>query len=135
MVMDATKPKLPLDSVEIGHYAEQFGPFHGRCWFNTAHQGPMPNPAVQKAREAIEQRIRPHEIRDTDFFQVPELLREALGKLINVSPEEVVLGNSTTYGLDLLANGIPWKAGDEVLVVKGDFQQISRRGLSCSSAG
>ncbi len=30
-------------------------------------------------------------------------------------------GNSASYGLDLLANGIRWRSGDEVLLVDGDF--------------
>ena len=48
-------------------------------------------------------------------------LESALGKLIGAAPDDVVLGNSTTYGLDLLANGMRWQRGDEVLVVDGDF--------------
>ena len=33
----------------------------------------------------------------------------------------MVLGNSTTYGLHLLANGLPLQAGDEIVLVEGDF--------------
>ncbi|MBN1271486.1 MAG: aminotransferase class V-fold PLP-dependent enzyme [Candidatus Aminicenantes bacterium] len=55
------------------------------------------------------------------FFYVPQRLKEVLGKVVNVSPEEVILGNSTSYGIHLLANGLPLKEGDEVLLVKGDF--------------
>jgi len=52
---------------------------------------------------------------------VPKKLRTALGKLIDAAPEDIILGNSTTYGLDLLANAMQWQPGDEVLVVDGDF--------------
>ncbi len=52
---------------------------------------------------------------------MPRRLREALGKLIGAAPEDIILGNSTSYGLDLLANGMQWQRGDEVLVVDGDF--------------
>jgi selenocysteine lyase/cysteine desulfurase len=31
------------------------------------------------------------------------------------------LGNSASYGLHLLANGIRWSPGDEILLVEGDF--------------
>jgi len=102
-------------------YAEHFGPFGGRVWLNTAHQGPLPQVALEAARAALEQKARPHLLRDEDFFEVPRKLREALGKLMGAAPEEIILGNSTTYGLDLLANGMQWQRGDEILVVDGDF--------------
>jgi selenocysteine lyase/cysteine desulfurase len=102
-------------------YAEDFGPFDGRVWLNTAHQGPLPRVAVEAARAALEQKTRPHLLRDEDFFEVPRRLRAALGKLIGAAPEDIILGNSTSYGLDLLANGMQWRRGDEVLVVDGDF--------------
>jgi cysteine desulfurase / selenocysteine lyase len=108
-------------STKDGLYAEEFGPFHGRVWLNTAHQGPLPKIAAKAAEEALSQRIRPHEIRDEDFFDVPKRLRQTLGKLIGAGPEEIILGNSTSYGLDLLANGIRWNTGDEILLVDGDF--------------
>jgi selenocysteine lyase/cysteine desulfurase len=102
-------------------YAVDFGPFEGRVWLDTAHQGALPRVAVEAAKAALEQKVRPHLLRDEDFFEVPRRLRTALGKLINAAPEDIILGNSTSYGLDLLANGMPWQAGDEVLLVDGDF--------------
>jgi cysteine desulfurase / selenocysteine lyase len=33
----------------------------------------------------------------------------------------VILGNSTSYGLNLLAQGLPLTSGDEILLVDGDF--------------
>lgn len=102
-------------------FAGDFGPFDGRAWLNTAHQGPLPRVAVTAAREAIERKAQPHRLEDDDFFQVPAGLRAALGRVIGAAPDDIILGNSTTYGLDLLANGIQWRGGDEVLLVKGDF--------------
>src|SRR5438270_2810972 len=98
-----------------------FGLFGGRSWLNAAHQGPLPNVAIEAARKAIEQKASPNLISDDSFFSVPRRLREALANLIGASPEDIILGNSATYGLDLLANGIRWSAGDEVLLVDGDF--------------
>jgi cysteine desulfurase/selenocysteine lyase len=108
-------------SIADGQYAEDFGPFDGRSWFNTAHQGPLPKVAVRAAQQCISQRIRPKEILDADFFEVPQRLREVLASLIGAASSDIILGNSTSYGLDLLANGIRWEKGDEILLVKGDF--------------
>lgn len=104
-----------------GPYAADFGPFHGRIWLNTAHQGPLPKIAVEAALEALDQKTRPYLLREEDFFAVPARLRAALGKLIGGEADDVILGNSASYGLDLLANGMRWRPGDEVLLVEGDF--------------
>jgi hypothetical protein len=45
-------------------YAEDFGPFDGHIWLNTAHQGPLPRVAVEAARAVLEQKARPHLLRD-----------------------------------------------------------------------
>lgn len=105
----------------IENACEDFGPFDGRIWFNCAHQGPLPRVAVEAAQEALFWKIAPHRIADDTFNLVPQRLKRALGRLINAPAEDIILGNSTSYGLHLLANGIPWRAGDEVLLVDGDF--------------
>jgi cysteine desulfurase/selenocysteine lyase len=45
-------------------------------------------------------------------------VRQRVGHLINCEPEEVVLTQSTTDGLNMVANGIGWKKGD-TMVVRG----------------
>jgi len=100
---------------------EDFGPFDGRIWLNCAHQGPLPRVAFEAAQEALFWKIAPHRIADDAFNSVPLRLKNALARLINAPAEDIILGNSTSYGLHLLANGIPWRAGDEVLLVEGDF--------------
>lgn len=52
-------------------YFEDFGPFDGRVWLNTAHQGPLPKVAREAGKVALEQKVRPHLLRDEDFFEVP----------------------------------------------------------------
>ena len=101
--------------------ARGFGPFDGRIWLNCAHQGPLSHAAVAAAQQAIEQKANPHLIRDVDFVQVPNLLKASLARLIGGIPEDIIVGNSASYGLHVLRNGFSWRAGDEVLVVQGDF--------------
>src|SRR5262249_28820561 len=50
-----------------------------------------------------------------------ERLRALLARLVGSPPEQIVLGNSTSYGLHLVANGLAWDDGDEVLVIEGDY--------------
>ncbi len=100
---------------------DDFGPFDGKSWINCAHQGPLPRVSVDALDEAASLKIRPFTLEDEMFFTVPRELKRALGRLLNVPHDEVILGNSTSYGLHLLANGTRWEEGDEVLLVEGDF--------------
>jgi cysteine desulfurase / selenocysteine lyase len=90
-------------------------------WLNCAHQGPLPRVAVEAAERTAHQKAAPWRIDDDDFITVPNRLRKALASLMDASPDDVVLGNSASYGLDLLARGLDWKQDDEILYVKGEF--------------
>lgn len=99
----------------------QFGPFEGRAWLNSAHQGPLPRTSVDAAETAAQMKASPHRIADEAFVEIPERLRALLARLVGGRPEEIVLGDSTSHGMHLVANGLVWRAGDEVLLVDGDY--------------
>src|ERR1039458_10277711 len=118
----------------------EFGPFDGRVWFNTAHQGPLPRAAVIAAERAAALKAAPYRIGDNDFSEVPVRLRGLLAQLIGSPTEEVVLGDSTSHGLHLIANGLSWTKGDEVLVIQGNYparvlpwQRLARSGVKVRS--
>jgi selenocysteine lyase/cysteine desulfurase len=77
--------------------------------------------AVAAAEGALADKAAPHRIGDASFTEVPGRLRAALGRLVGVPADQLILGNSTSYGLQLLVQGIDWRRGDEVLLVDGDF--------------
>ena len=102
-------------------YAGAFGDFDGRIWLNAAHQGPLPRAAVAAAEQALAAKLAPHRISDEAFTGVPRRLRGLLGRLIGAPAEEIILANSASWGLQVLANGLPWRQGDEVLVLADEF--------------
>ncbi|HEX6535830.1 MAG TPA: aminotransferase class V-fold PLP-dependent enzyme [Gemmatimonadaceae bacterium] len=130
------------DADPLAAYAADFGPFDGRAWLNAAHQGPLPRVAVEAGRRALAEKSAPHRISDEAFLDVPRRLRRAIARLIGATPDDVVLGDSASYGLALLARGIPWRAGDEVLFVRGEFpasvfpwRVLERRGVALRFLG
>ncbi len=100
---------------------DDFASFDGRVWLNTAHQGVLPRVAAEAARDAIAWKQQPWHLTTERFSGVPQRLRRAVAAVIGAPAEQVILGNSASYGLHLLANGLPWQDGDEVLVMQGDF--------------
>lgn len=102
-------------------FVDDFGPFHDKTWINASSIGAMPRVALKAAEEAIKLNLQPYRLSEEVFVESPKNLKAALGKLIGAPEEEIILGNSATYGVHLWANGMPLKKGDEVLLVKGDF--------------
>lgn len=106
---------------EASPYAADFADLGGRAWLNTAHQGVLPAVAAHAVRHAIEQKQRPYQISDQAFVEVPQRLKAVLGALLGVPGPEIILGNSASYGLHLLAHGLPLRDGDEVLFAEREF--------------
>jgi selenocysteine lyase/cysteine desulfurase len=105
----------------MGDFSQDFGPFSS-IWLNASHQGALPKTAVAALEEAIQWKVSPQFLANSEIFtSVPSRLKDVLGKLINAQPEDIILGNSASYGLHLLANGIKLSPGDEILLVEGDF--------------
>ncbi|MBL4884374.1 MAG: aminotransferase class V-fold PLP-dependent enzyme [Planctomycetaceae bacterium] len=50
-----------------------------------------------------------------------EKTRRLAARLINADREEIALIHSTTQGINLVAEGYPWKAGDNVVIPAGEF--------------
>jgi cysteine desulfurase / selenocysteine lyase len=52
---------------------------------------------------------------------VPQRLRKSLGRVLGANEDDVVLANSASYGLHLVANGLDLRRGDEIIVAANDF--------------
>jgi len=102
-------------------YQNDFGPFDGKIWLNSASEGALPKVAVAALHEAISWKINPVLLSNQRFADVPSHLKNSLAQLIHADFNDVILGNSATYGIHLLANGIPFAPGDEILVMQNDF--------------
>ena len=48
-------------------------------------------------------------------------IRKNSARLINASPDEIAFVKSTSHGLSIVANGLDWKAGDNVIIYEKEF--------------
>lgn len=110
-----------MATILMADWNADFGPFDGHTWLNCAHQGPLPKRAVEAVDDAVTLKRAPHRLPERAFREVPAGVKRALGALINASPDEIILGNSFSYGLHLLIHGLEWNEGDEVILVEGGF--------------
>ena len=95
--------------------------FDDAVYLNTSAEGLMPRVAVEAARQAVDAKTFPHRVAPSTYFEVPDRLRASIASLIGGRPEEVALTTGASAGTTILAHGLPWKAGDEVITATGEF--------------
>jgi cysteine desulfurase/selenocysteine lyase len=105
----------------LSDHTNQFSLDPRHVWLNVASEGPLPRRSNEALQEAIVWKSSPHLLTIPKFQQVPLDLKKTIARLLHVDKEDVILGNSATYGLHLLANGLEFKAGDEIICLQNDF--------------
>lgn len=69
-------------------------------------------------REGLE--ANPYVYIESNIFTMPGRIQAAAAEYLGGQPDEVALVNSTTMGLALVYQGLPLKAGDEVVTTRDD---------------
>jgi selenocysteine lyase/cysteine desulfurase len=101
-----------------------------------AHAGvaPLPGPTVEVLKLEAERASIAQET--SEFMTQVEAIRRVGARLINAGSDEVALLGPTSLGLNLVANGIDWKEGDEVIYYPDDYpanvypwQALAARGV------
>lgn len=73
---------------------------------------------IEKHRRAIDN--NPYVYLEKNMFEMPGRIQAAAAEYLGGKPEEVALTNSTTMGLALIYQGLPIKAGQEILTTTHD---------------
>lgn len=102
-------------------YTQLFSSTPDHIWLNAASEGPLPTCAKEALEEVVARKSCPHQLTFSYFAEVPIRLKKSIGALINVPYRDVVLADSASYGVHLLANGMRWEKGDEIILMQNDF--------------
>lgn len=87
---------------------------------NHAAVAPLSSPAAEAIKQYAEQVCQKATL-DSEFYKHAERVRELSAQLINANPQEVTFVKNTTEGLGWVANGLDWKAGDNVVTTGVEF--------------
>lgn len=108
----------------------------GVAYLNWASQGIIPNGSLDAMMSLLRLRGRT----DVDIaereFEGADRARSLAARLIGASAAEICLTTSTSVGLNIAAQAIPFKPGDEVLLLDAEFpanvvpwRNLERRGV------
>lgn len=111
----------------------------GRLWLSHCKDGPVPRASADAIATIMQTELRPWDLRwNEDFLDVQAQLRESAAALFGVEAQDISLVTSTSTGLEAIAFGFPWHAGDEVLIPADEFPSnrlpwlaLAQRGVHC----
>lgn len=91
-------------------------------WVMHCADGPVPKAAARAVEDFLERETRPWTLRfQQDFIDLPQATREEAARLLGARVDDVSLTATTSSGLAAVAQGFPWRTGDEVVLPLGEF--------------
>ncbi len=90
-------------------------------FLNHAAVSPLPIPARDAMTAFLQSRTLYGRQRLDEWKPRIAAARERLAKLINVKPEHITFTRNTSFGLNIVANGLDWREGDNVVVPHTEF--------------
>ena len=110
------------DSESMSDWSEQFPVVNRPVWLNHAAISPWPNAVIQAMRSFVEQNASCGPTGYTEWMRIEQRLRERLARLIGAeSDDDIALVKNTSDGLNQIADGLNWQAGDAMICCAGDF--------------
>ncbi len=91
------------------------------AYFDHAAVAPLPLPTSKAIQAWCEQAAHEGDTVWLEWEQALENTRQSGAKLIGAKTEEIALINNTTQGINIVAEGLDWKPGDNLVVLGNEF--------------
>lgn len=92
-----------------------------QIYFNNAATGPWSTLVYDRIQQYYKQRSEKLIENDKFYFMWSTSAKTKLGKMINASPDRIAWVDNVSNGLNILAQGLNWKAGDRVVINDIEF--------------
>ncbi len=103
----------------------EFPIVHEYIYLNTASQGPWPTRTLRAVEHVAVSAQYPNTERARAIPSPEADARTRLARLINARDEDIVFTSNTTHGLNICAQGIDWRAGDNIVVPENEFPSLA----------
>ncbi len=105
------------------------------AYFDHAAVAPLPAPSQEAVLRWAQQACEHGDVHWPQWAKRVEDLRSAAANLLGATPEEIALLRSTSEGVNLVAEGFPWKPGDNVVTLADEFPTNQYAWLNQASRG
>jgi selenocysteine lyase/cysteine desulfurase len=108
-------PKPQPSASEFAALRAKFPALASSIYFDTASRGLVPLEAKTAIDDLIDHRIR-GDVDKAKMFESITRVRDLYAQLIGAAPHEIAFTKNVSEGLNIAAAGLPWKAGENVIV-------------------
>ncbi len=92
------------------------------CTFlNHAAISPLPRRVRDAMVQYLDKRLVTFGFMDQEEENIPDRLRRAVARLINATPEEIAVVQNTSHGLNIVAQSLPFRPGDNIIFCDMEF--------------
>ncbi|MCB9081621.1 MAG: aminotransferase class V-fold PLP-dependent enzyme [Lewinellaceae bacterium] len=91
-------------------------------YLNCAYMSPQLLAVEAAGHQALTRKTTPWELQIVDFFEPAKRLRRLAARLIHAAdPDRIAIIPSASYGLSTVARNLPLRAGQNIVMVEGQF--------------
>ncbi len=97
-------------------------PLTGRVnYLNHAAVSPPPSPTIQAIQSQLNDVAENGSLNYRSWLAVRQRTRELLAGMLGARPEQIAFMRNTSDGLSTVANGLDWRAGDNLVTFSNEF--------------
>ena len=117
------------------HFRDQMPVVARWAYFDHAAVAPLPAPAAEAIADFSRQAAQDGDTVWPAWSARVETCRALAAELIGAQESEIALVHSTTEGISLVAEGVPWQPGDNVVTLENEFPSNQYPWLNLASRG
>lgn len=93
----------------------------GMIYFNHASTGPIPAFTVEAVKKYLSQRSESSIDNYEEVLRIVKETKELVAKFINTTPDRIAFVDNVSNAMNLLAHGLKWEEGDEIILFDIEF--------------
>ena len=91
------------------------------AYFDHAAVSPIPQPTAQAMREWMDQASEQGDVPWLDWSRKANRVRDLASQMLHCKTNEIALVPNTTYGINIVAMGFPWREGDSMVLPENEY--------------
>lgn len=107
--------------MDVADYRRAFPVLDRWVFLNHAAVAPLCRPSLEKLHDWAEDMARFGDVHEGDWMREIEIRRVQCAQLLGANVDEIAFLKNTSEGIGVVAEGFPWRSGDNVVLAEGEY--------------